>query len=175
MEVDVRPWAEDDARAMETMLAESLAHLRPWMAWAAGPPPGVAWRREWIRRQNAAEAAGGDRTRGFFVAGEPVGAGGLHRRLGPGGLEIGYWVRATWIRRGVATAAVRALCAEAFADEDVTHVEIHHDATNIASGGVARAAGFTHVGDVKRTPVAPADTDTERVWRLTRGEWQARR
>lgn len=165
----VRPWTEDDAPAMEAALATTLEHLRPWMAWAAGPPPGVAWRRDWIREQNAAEAAGGDRYRGFFTpAGDVVGAGGLHKRVGPDGWEIGYWVHADWTRRGVATAAVRRLAAEAFADPAIAFVEIRHDVGNPASGAVARKAGFTEAGTVARAPAAPADTGTDRIWRLER-------
>ena len=165
----VRPWAEDDAPAMEAALATTLEHLRPWMAWAQGPPPGVAWRREWIREQNALEAAGGDRVRGFLTpAGEILGAGGLHRRVGPRAWEIGYWVHVAWTRRGVATAAVAALAAEAFADDGTDAVEIHHDAANVASGAVARRAGFTDLGTFPRAPGAPAETGVERRWRLAR-------
>src|SRR3954451_1668419 len=127
MEIEVRPWTEDDAEAMEDAYVASRAHLRPWMAWAAEEPMGVTARRAWIREQNEAEAAGGDRVRGAFTrASDLVGAGGLHRRVGAGGLEIGYWVHAAWIRRGVATALARALCAEAFADPAIAFVEIHH-------------------------------------------------
>jgi ribosomal-protein-serine acetyltransferase len=155
----VRPWTEDDAPALEAAVNDSLAHLTPWMPWAREPSPGVAGRRAWIREQNAIEAGGGDRVRGFFTpAGEVIGAGGLHRRVGPDGWEIGYWVHARWTRRGIATAAVAVLVAEAFADPDVAFAEIHHDVANTASGGVAAKAGFTHVGDA----------DGERRWRLTR-------
>jgi RimJ/RimL family protein N-acetyltransferase len=168
----VRPWTEDDAPALEAALATTLEHLRPWMAWAAGPPPGVEWRREWIREQNAAEAAGGDRCRGFLTAtGEVAGAGGLHHRVGPRGWELGYWVHAGFTRRGVATAAVARLVAEAFADPEADFVAIHHDVANVASGAVARAAGFTVVDEVARAPAAPADTGTDRRWRLTRAVW----
>jgi ribosomal-protein-serine acetyltransferase len=155
----VRPWTEDDAPTLEAAVNDSLAHLAPWMPWAQEPSPGVAWRRSWIRQQNAAEAGGGDRVRGFFTReGEVLGAGGLHRRVGPDGWEIGYWVHARRTRRGIATAAVAVLVAEAFADPHVAFVEIHHDVANTASGGVAAKAGFAHVGDA----------GTERRWRLTR-------
>lgn len=41
----------------------------------------------------------------MVVGDEVVGGCGLHRRVGPGGLEIGYWVHAAWTRRGIAAAA----------------------------------------------------------------------
>ncbi len=170
MEVIARAYERSDAEALEAAVAASLEHLRPWMAWAAGPPAGVAWRQGWIRDVRAEEADGGDRYRGFFDArtGELLGGGGLHRRIGPRAWEIGYWVRADRVRRGVATAAVRALVAEAFADPEVEAVQIHHDDANAASGGVARRAGFTDLGTFAVEPVAPADTGVERRWRLER-------
>lgn len=165
MDLIVRPWREDDAAALNRAVQESLEHLRPWMPWAAAPPPDDAQRRAWIAEQNAAEAAGGDRLRGFLVDGAIVGAGGLHRRIGPGGLEVGYWVHVGWTRRGIATAAARALCAEAFADPAIDHVEIHHDVANVASGRVAEALGFTLVSEAPSERRAPGESGVERIWR----------
>lgn len=168
--VVVRPLSEDDAEALEAAVEASRAHLVPYMPWASQPAQGVEWRRGWLREMLAGEAAGGDRYRGFFDAatGALVGAGGLHRRVGPGGWEIGYWVHVDWAGRGVATAAVAQLVAEGFADEDVTFLEIHHDVTNLASGAVARRAGFSEAGTIPRAPAAPADTGTDRRWVLRR-------
>jgi ribosomal-protein-serine acetyltransferase len=169
----VRAWTEDDAPAMEAAVVASAEHLRPWMAWVTQPSPGVASRRAWIRAMNAAEAAGGDRLRGIFVGGAVAGGGGLHGRVGPDGREIGYWVAVGWTGRGVATAAVARLAAEAFADPEITFVAIHHDVANHASGAVARKAGFAFVDEVDRAPAAPADTGRDRRWRLTRAAWAA--
>lgn len=169
-EIVVRAYEEDDAAALEAAVAASLEHLRPWMPWASGPPPGIEWRRGWIRDVLAEEAAGGDRYRGFFDArtGALLGSGGLHRRIGPRAWEIGYWVHAGHARRGVATAAVALLVAEAFADPGVEAVQIHHDVANEASGAVARKAGFAELGTEPKAPAAPAESGVERRWRLDR-------
>jgi ribosomal-protein-serine acetyltransferase len=167
MEVRIRPWDEDDAEALAAAVAASLDELRPWMPWAADEPQPPDARRGWIREVNAAEAAGGDRTRAILAGGAVAGACGLHRRIGPDGLELGYWVATAFTGRGVATAAVALLCAEAFADPVIGHVEIHHDPRNAASGAVAARAGFTPVaaGAAGEAPV--------RIWRLTRAGWAA--
>jgi len=172
MDVLVRPFREDDAAGLEAAVEASRAHLMPYMPWASEPSQGLEWRRGWLAQVIAEEAAGGDRYRGFFDAdtGVQVGGGGLHRRVGPRAWEIGYWVHVDWTRRGIATAAVAALVAEAFADPEVDAVEIHHDVANVASARVAQAAGFTAAGTVPRTPAAPADTGTDRRWRLERPE-----
>jgi RimJ/RimL family protein N-acetyltransferase len=173
MRVTIRPWVEDDAAALSAAIADSLPELRPTMPWAGAEPIGLQARLAYIRGARDGEREG-DRVRGIFVDGEVAGACGLHRRIARDGLEIGYWVRTSLTGRGVATAAVGLLCEEAFADDAITHVEIHHDAGNAASGAVARRAGFTHVGDRPRTPLAPGDTDTERIWRLTRDQYRKR-
>jgi ribosomal-protein-serine acetyltransferase len=157
MQILVRPLAEDDAAGLAAAIEASLEHLRPWMPWAADEPRGVAWHRARIRVGVDEEAAGGDRLRVMVVGDEVVGACGLHRRVGPDGLEIGYWVHAAWTRRGIATAAVRQLAAEALADPAIAFVEIHHDPANAASGAVAAAAGFTKVAGAPRA-----------IWRLSR-------
>jgi ribosomal-protein-serine acetyltransferase len=170
MDILVRPYRDDDAAGLEAAVNASRAHLAPFMPWASEPAQGVEWRRGWLRDVLAGEAAGGDRYRGFFDpdTGAQVGAGGLHRRVGPRAWEIGYWVHVDYTRRGIATVAVAALVAEAFSDPDVDAVEIRHDVANTASEGVARAAGFTECGTVARAAAAPSDTGTDRRWRLER-------
>jgi RimJ/RimL family protein N-acetyltransferase len=175
--IEVRPWAPDDAPALNRAVAESREHVSPWMAWAAEPPMSDAARRAWIAEREREARGGGDRAFGVFLDGAIAGGCGLHRRIGPGGLEIGYWTHVAHVRRGVARTAVARLCAIAFAEPSITRVEIHHDVANPASGAVAAASGFTVVGDrPAEGPVAaaPAASGSERVWRLTRGAWAAR-
>src|SRR4051812_50157100 len=104
MELVVRPWTEDDAAALTRAVTESVEHLRPWMAWVAGEPHDEAWRRAWIRDELEIERTGGDRLFGYWLDGRVVGAGGLHRRIAPTGLEIGYWVPRGFPPPGGATA-----------------------------------------------------------------------
>jgi ribosomal-protein-serine acetyltransferase len=167
-ELVVRLWTEDDAPALGRAVRESLEHLRPWMPWAAREPVDERERRAWIRQRLADAADGGDLAYGLFLAGRVVGGCGLHHRVGPGGLELGYWVHHAFTRRGLATAAGRFLVGEAFAQPGIERVEIRHDVANRPSGGVAAALGFTPVGEQRRTPEAPAETGRLRVWRLDR-------
>jgi ribosomal-protein-serine acetyltransferase len=158
MDVRIRPWTEDDAEALAAAVAASLDELRPWIPWAASDESyDPVARRVWIRETRAAESTGGSRTRAIVADGEIAGGCGLHPRIGPDAWEVGYWVATAFAGRGIATAAVALLVAEAFADPAVTHVEIHHDARNAASGAVAARAGFT--------PAESTDA-TQRVWRL---------
>jgi ribosomal-protein-serine acetyltransferase len=167
MDVRIRSWEDDDAAALSAAVTASLDELRPWMPWASAEPQAVEARRVWI----ASRARERDTFLAIEVDGAIAGGCGLHHRIAPDGLELGYWVATAFTGRGVATTAVRLLCAEAFADPAVTHVEIHHDVANTASGAVAARAGFAHITDHPRSRFSSADTDTA-IWRLARAEWE---
>lgn len=158
-DVSIRHWVEADAAALNRAVAESREHLLPWMPWARDDPMDVPGRQDWIREMASVAAAGGDRLYGAFIAGEVVGACGLHRRVGPRALEIGYWVHVDHVRRGIATALVRSLVPIAFADPAIEWVEIRHEPANPPSGEVARKAGFTRAGEAENGHL---------IWRLDR-------
>src|SRR3954453_8898518 len=67
-----------------------------------------------------------------------VGSIGLMTRCGPGGLEIGYWVRSPSPGRGLAQAATAAVVGQAFGLPGVDWVEIVHDELTVASGQIPR-------------------------------------
>ena len=174
MTVELRHWRPEDAPALAEAIGHSLDHLRPWMPWAEHEPTPVPELAERIRGWEAECRAGGDEYLGVWLGSDPVGSCGLHRRIGPGGVEIGYWIHVAHLRRGFATEVVRQLCARAFADPAIDRVEIHHDRANAASGGVPVKLGFEHVADTPRPPEAPAEEGVERVWRLTRAAYDRR-
>ena len=165
-ELTLRRWVTGDAVALQTAIEESIDHLRPWMWWASREPMDVAERREMIASWERDWAQGGDVLLGIFVAGKVAGSCGLHRRIDPGGVEIGYWVHPAFLRRGIATRTARLLAAAALARPDISHVEIHHDAANQRSAGIPRKLGFTRVAENPREPLAPNEVGLEWCWRL---------
>jgi ribosomal-protein-serine acetyltransferase len=164
----LRCWRVDDAEAQAAALAESAEHLHPWMAFMSGPPLSITARREMLARWERERVAGGDALYGIFMDDAIAGGCGLHRRLGPAALEIGYWVHPSFGRRGVATEAVRPLTGAAFSQPGIAHVEIHHDKANTRSAGVPRKLGFRFVGEEPDEPDAPAEIGIECRWRLER-------
>jgi ribosomal-protein-serine acetyltransferase len=169
----VRRWRVDDAALLHEALTESIEHLRPWMPWIADEPLTVDQRRDRIAAWQT-QWPTGDRVYGMFVGDEVVGGCGLHTRIGAGGLEIGYWVRAGRTGRGYATEASRILTDIALTTPGIDRVEIRHDATNVASSRVPAKLGYVRAGDLHRPPVAPAETGVDHVWRMTRDAWRAR-
>jgi RimJ/RimL family protein N-acetyltransferase len=167
----VRRWRVEDAEAQHRAVLESLEHLRPWMAWTAQEPLTVAGRRELIARWEREWASGGDVLLAVLHEGRVAGSAGLHRRGGPGVLEIGYWLHPAFVGRGHATALARLLTDAAFGVDGIQRVEIRHDVANVRSGAVPARLGYELLGEAPNREPAPADTGTDRVWSVTRAAW----
>lgn len=166
----LRRLGPDDAERLDAAVTASLEHLRPWMPWAAEEPAGLDRRRQLLGRWAAAFDAGEEFVYGAFDGDELVGVFGLHRRLGPDGLEIGYWVHVDHVGRGVATTAAGALTDCALALEGVERVEIHHDRANRRSGRVPAKLGYRLVAQRPDDVSAPGEEGVECVWRVTAAE-----
>ncbi len=167
----LRRWLVGDAEREHQAVAESAEHLRPWMAWMAEEAQPLEQRRAMLARWEQEWAAGGDARYGVFVDDRVLGSCGLHRRLGPDALEIGYWIHASFLRRGLATKVARLLTDAAFSLPGISRVEIHHDKANTASAGVPRRLGYRIVGERRNEARAPADTGVDCVWRIARADW----
>ncbi len=165
----LRRWRSDDVDSLQRAVAESLKELRAWLVWAS---PDRAAQASFLE----ATAAGWEQGERFEYAiedreGNLLGSVGMMRRIGPGGLEIGYWVHSAQTRRGIAKRAAAALTAAAFELPWVDHVEIHHDKENLASGAVPAGLGFQMVQEIYKPPLADADSGRDLIWRITRDEY----
>lgn len=150
----------DAALAGDEALASVLGHdVVPGWATFAGA----------LQRERDATAASGRDPRWssrLFVAGEPpelIGWGGFKGPPADGVVELGYEIAEARRGRGLATAAVRAMVAEAFADPAVGEVIAHTLAERNASNRVLEKAGFRFDRQMRQ--------DDAVVWRfrLTRG------
>jgi len=165
-QVTLRRYREDDQDVLLETVAAAADHLRPWMPWAHG-----------YSRQSGAEflagaardwAAGVAYNYAITTGGALVGGTSLMARVGPGGLEIGYWVHGAYTRRGLASTAAAALVRQAFRLPGIDWVEIVHDELNVASGGVPRKLGFTDAGRRPIHPPSAAGNGVGVVWRRIR-------
>jgi ribosomal-protein-serine acetyltransferase len=105
-------WRSGDLEPLFAAVSANLEHLRPWMAFAAHHG------RDSIAQFLADSETGWEHGERFGYAiryrrAGIVGSAGLVSRIGPGGLEIGYWVDARHTRRGIATLAAAALTSPA--------------------------------------------------------------
>ncbi len=167
-DVELRRWRAADADLAFRLVSESLEHLAPWMPWAVesyGPDDS----RDYLERCEESWADGSAFQYLILAGGAPAGSAGLMARIGDGGMEIGYWVHPAYTGHGVATAASAALTEAAFALPGIDRVEIHHDILNLASERVPAKLGYVAIGTTTtRFDLAPGDSGTTRVWRITR-------
>jgi RimJ/RimL family protein N-acetyltransferase len=148
----VRCYEPRDAANLKEAIDSSLEHLRPWMPWVQQEPHTLEQKIELIEQFRANYESGENFTSGIFAADgtEVLGGTGLHPRIGPGGLEIGYWIRASATRQGFVTESSAALARVAFEVCGADRVEIRIEPRNQASFGVPRKLGFVEEATLRR-------------------------
>jgi ribosomal-protein-serine acetyltransferase len=142
----LRPFTAADAPSFAAAVRESAASVGQWMGWAHAAYS-VEEALSWIAFCDAARAAGSAHEFGIFLDdGETLvgGAGLNHFNTLHAFCNLGYWVRASQQRQGVALAAVDVLTRHAFAELKQSRVEIVVADGNLPSIAVARKAGAVH-------------------------------
>jgi RimJ/RimL family protein N-acetyltransferase len=139
----LRPFEATDAAAFSLAVKESVASVGHWMPWCHAhytEAEALAWfRLTWQARANASADEFG-----IFAEADGcfLGGAGLNQINHQHGFcNLGYWVRQSMQRKGVALTSVRALSAYAFSTLHLHRVEIVVAQGNAPSAGVARKAG----------------------------------
>ncbi len=139
----VRPHAPADVAPMCAAVQESIATVGRWMSWCH-PDYSIKDAETWHARCAAAWAADGDREFGIFDAAtdDVLGCIGVNQinhvnRFG----NLGYWVRRSRERHGIATAAARLVAQYAFAELALARLEVVVLPDNAASRRVAEKIG----------------------------------
>jgi RimJ/RimL family protein N-acetyltransferase len=148
----IRCYEPRDASPLKDAIDSSLEHLRRWMPWAEAEPQTLEEKTELIKGFRSNFDLGENFTYGIFSADESevLGGTGLHPRIGPGGLEIGYWIRASATRRGIATESSAALTRAGFEVCGADRIEIRIEPGNEASLGIPRKLGFVEEATLRR-------------------------
>ena len=169
----IRCWEPRDAPLLSAAVEASLEHLRDWMPWVAAEPKGLDARIDDLRRFRGNFDLGVDMMYAIFDRPEVrvLGGAGLHTRAGER-REIGYWVHADHVGRGLATEAAAALTRIAFEVERVRRLEIRCDPLNTRSSAIPAKLGFRHEATLRGDAVAPdgGARDTM-VWGLLADEY----
>lgn len=170
----LRCWKPTDAHMLKQAIDASLDHLRPWMPWALDEPEELSVKVERLRRFRGNFDLDVDFIYGIFNADEShvLGGTGLHTRLGPGALEIGYWIHADHTGQGLATEVAGALTRVAFEINKVRRVEIRCRPNNVRSAAVPRKLGYVHDATLRRHTLEFDGTygDTM-IWTMFRDEY----
>lgn len=150
---------EDAPRILDTENA-SRPELRRFMPWADRDPDTVNDTAAKLRLFRSRF----DRSEDFIyfgfdrASGACTGGAGLHPRVGPGGLEIGYWVDSRRHRQGLATEMAGALTRVAIELLGCRWVEIRCAPANVASAGIPPKLGFVHEATLKDRLELPGGT-----------------
>lgn len=156
----------NDAVAIADAIARNRTRLLPWMGWATDEAAQVATQIARIAEAGEHWNAGEMFDYGIFdrVDGLFMGKIGLHRRIGPHGMELGYWLDAEAEGRGVITEATTRLVREALDMDGISRVEIHCDEANSRSRAVPERLGFV-LDRIEQRPIAAAsETGRHLVW-----------
>jgi RimJ/RimL family protein N-acetyltransferase len=176
-----------DAGAVARAVEESLDHLQPWMPWAHAGAATVeaqaartaeveaGWERgtdfvylllrpEVGSRDSAVPSRRSPVDDGGDGAGPVLGVIGLHRRIGPRAIEIGYWTHVAHSGRGYMSAAAGSVTRVADALPDVDRLEIHTDEANLRSAAIPPKLGYRLDRVQTRRPEAPAESGRLQIW-----------
>lgn len=166
----LRRWHRDHAALLKDAIDSSLGHLRAWMPWALSEPSAIDVLQTRLDGFSANFDNGHEWLFGIFSpdGSRVLGGTGLHPRIGPTGLEIGYWIRLGETGRGYATEAARALTRVALSLPGIDHVEIRCDPGNAISAAIPARLGYAYIETIYNEMQTPESTPRDTmIWRLS--------
>jgi len=165
----LRCWSPKDALAWRQALDDSDQHLRPWIPFMKFEPRTLEQTVDWVRSLRANFDTDELYRYGVFSRedGSLLGENMLLPRVGPGGLEVGYWTHVNNSGRGYATEASSAMIRVAFEIAGMERVEIHCAPGNAASAAIPARLGFGHEATLKnRHPDTEGGIQDLMIWTL---------
>ncbi len=172
----IRCWQPADAALLKEAVDASIEHLLPWMPWANDEPTDLTAKIARLRTFRGKFDLGQDFVYGIFDREETrvLGGTGLHTRLGAGAREIGYWIRADAINRGLATEVSAALTKVAFEVDHVRRVEIHCAPGNVRSAAVPAKLGYRHEATLRERVDRGGETPGDvMIWSIFADQYPA--
>lgn len=167
--IKIRQYQESDAPELYVAVRESLVELSEWMPWAY-PEYTPADADAWITTTRNGHADGS--MYDFAIV------SGDGRYLGGCGLNqisrfnavanLGYWVRASAMGRGVAVKAVKLLAEWALRNTDLNRLEILAAVKNVRSQRVAEKAGALREGVLRKRLMLHGRTTDAVLYSLVR-------
>ena len=170
----IRCYHPRDAHLLKQGIEESLVHLKPWMPWVHSEPEPIEMKITRLRLFRSEFDLDNEYIFGIFNPEETklLGGTGLHPRVGPNAIEIGYWIHVNYINQGYATEIAGALTKIALEKYNFFRVEIHCDPSNLASASVPRKLNYVHEATLKdRVLDERGKLRDSMIWSITRKEY----
>lgn len=173
MNVRIRPYVTADDADVFAAVKESSAALSPWMPWCH-PGYSIDDSRSWLLLQTSAFERGEAFEFAITAAdGSYLGGCGLNQiDRANNRANLGYWVRTSAARRGVATAAVLALRDWGFERTSLIRLEIVIAVGNAASRRVAEKSGAVLEGVLHDRLLLHGTAHDAVMFSLTRRAWE---
>ena len=147
-EVLLRPYGSGDVERLYQATWESVTEISLWMSWCH-TDYSIEESRAWVESRAEAWEKGTEydfviinAKDGFFLGACSLDHINHNSRIA----NIGYWVRTSWTKRGVASAAVRLLVQFGLGKLKLNRVEIMAAVGNKASQRVAEKVGARREG-----------------------------
>ncbi|MNO66026.1 putative ribosomal N-acetyltransferase YdaF [compost metagenome] len=142
-----------DGVSMNVAIAESLEDLKPWMPFAQTIPT-LDESEQFTREARLDFLKRNQLHMRIFnkVTGSFIGCSGLHCiNWELRNFEIGYWIRSSCSGKGYMTEAVNGITDFAIRELEANRIEIRCSARNLKSAAVAKRAGYTLEGVLRRS------------------------
>ncbi|MBI3897280.1 MAG: GNAT family N-acetyltransferase [Gammaproteobacteria bacterium] len=143
--ITLRRFTPTDAPHLYTAVRESLRQIGRWLPWCH-PDYSIGDSEEWLALCDQQWNRGAEYAFAITDAagGQLLGSVGINQlnpahKLG----QLGYWVRASRTRHGVASAATKLAASFGFSELHLTRIEIVALIDNLASRRVAEKVGAT--------------------------------
>ncbi|MBI2850657.1 MAG: GNAT family N-acetyltransferase [Chloroflexi bacterium] len=143
----LRPYQLSDVERLYEAASESIPEVSVWMEWCH-PGYVIEESHEFVAKQDSAWGQGTDYN---FTIVDPsddsyLGGCGINQLSKNRSANLGYWVRTSRTKQGVATAATRLLALFGFEELGLQRIELTVAIANRASQRVAEKAGATREG-----------------------------
>jgi ribosomal-protein-serine acetyltransferase len=172
----IRPYQQGDAEHLHAAVLESVAEVSPWLGWCH---PGYSFdeAREWVTAQQDLAKQGLAFSFAIWGDGRYLGGCGINQVNQPNRFaNLGYWVRASAMGRGVAPAAARLVAEYAFRETDLVRLEIVCAVGNLRSQRVAEKLGAVREGVLRNRLCLPSGPSDAVMFSLLRSQkWHLRR
>lgn len=169
MDCVLRPWRLEDADDLAAALNDRriLDNLRDGLPYPYTPQDGA----DFIAAMLAADPHAAYPF-AITVEDRAVGSIGAFRRenIHCRTAEVGYYIGASWWGKGLATSAVRQLCAQLFRETDLLRIFAEPFADNTASCRVLEKAGFQLEGVLRKNAVKNGAVRDMKLYALVREE-----
>ncbi len=169
----LRPFTAADAAALFALISQNRTHLDPRLRWS-GRVQTLDDTRQLIQRFADKQAVGDGFHAGLWVDRQLAGGLVVHfinresRKS-----EIGYWLSAEYVGRGLVTRAAREVIEALLTREGIHRIEIQAVIDNLPSRAVAERLGFRLEGIKRDSEWVTSAFRDHAIYGLLEQDWHA--